>query len=380
MKSDKVNNNNETNIKDKKKTKSLSQKELMWRSFKKHKLAIGALIILLGFYLIAIFSGFIATEDPNERYADYIFAPPQMPRFIDDEGQIHLRPFVYALNKTTDPDTWKRIYEIDKTKKQPIEFFVRGSEYKVLGLFSSNIHLFGAGEDKPIFIFGSDNLGRDVFSRIIYGTRISLSIGLIGVMLSLILGVIIGGISGFYGGFVDTIIQRGIEVLISVPRIPLWMALSAALPPDWSSIKVYFGITVLLSLVGWVRVARVVRGKFLSMRDIDFVLAAESMGASNWWNITRHLIPNFLSYVLVQVTLSIPGMIIAETALSFLGIGLRPPVISWGVLLQQAQNIRTVSMHPWLLLPAVFVIIAVLAFNFVGDGLRDAADPYSSNK
>ncbi len=357
--------------------KSLSQWQLMWRAFKKHKLAMGATILLLCFYLVALTCGFVAPNTPNERWTEYIYAPPQMPHFFDENQHFHLRPFVYGYKQTFDDETWERIYTIDKTTKHPIKFFAKGTEYKFIGLFKTNIHLFGIEENEPLFIFGSDELGRDLFSRIIYGTRISLSIGLIGVFLSLILGLLIGGISGLFGGAVDTIIQRGIEILISIPQIPLWMALSAALPAHWSAIKVYFAITILLSLVGWTNVARVVRGKFIALRKEDFVAASELAGANNIWIIFKHLIPNFMSYVFVNVTLAIPSMILGETSLSFLGIGLRPPVISWGVLLQQAQNMRTVSMHPWLLLPGLCVVIVVLAFNFVGDGLRDAADPYA---
>ena len=356
---------------------SLSQWQLMWRAFKRHKLAIGASVVLIMFYLIAIFCGFVAPTDPHARNQDYIFAPPQIPHFFDAEGNFHVRPFVYGLTQEMDPETWARTYVIDQKKKLPLYFLVKGESYKLMGLFETNLHLFGTAKNEPFFLFGTDDLGRDLFSRIIYGTRISLSIGLIGVFVSLVLGLIIGGASGFFGGIIDLFIQRAIEILISIPRIPLWMALSAALPSGWSPIKVYFAITIILSLVGWIRVARIVRGKFLSLRDEDFVLASEALGGSNFWLITRHLIPNFMSYVLVSVTLAIPWMILSETSLSFLGIGLRPPVISWGVLLQKAQNMRTVSTHPWLLIPGLFVIIVVLTFNFVGDGLRDAADPYS---
>ncbi|MFP4015687.1 MAG: ABC transporter permease [Halanaerobiales bacterium] len=357
---------------------SLSQWQLMWRAFKRHRLAIGASVVLIIFYLVAITCGFVAPQGANTRNRDYIFAPPQIPKFIDNEGNFHFRPFVNGVTQEMDEDTWERYYVIDEETRHPIYFFTEGSEYKFLGLFETNKHLFGTGDsDIPIFIFGTDDLGRDVFSRIIYGTRISLSIGLVGVFLSLLLGLLLGGASGFFGGVIDLFIQRIIEILISIPPIPLWMALSAALPAGWSPIRVYFAITIILSLRGWVGVARVVRGKFLSLRDEDFVLASEALGGSNFWMITRHLVPNFMSYVLVNITLAIPWMILSETSLSFLGIGLRPPVVSWGVLLQKAQNMRTVSSRPWLLIPGVFVVIVVLSFNFVGDGLRDAADPYS---
>ncbi|NLK07865.1 MAG: ABC transporter permease [Firmicutes bacterium] len=358
-------------------TESLSQWELMWRQFRRHRLAMAGSVVLILFYLVALSAGFVATQDPVQRNAKYAYTPPQLPKFIDAEGKFHMRPFVYGLTQETDPDTWEKVYVVDHTVQHPLKLFVRGTPYKWFGLFQSNVHLFGVEGNAPFFLLGTDALGRDMFSRIIHGAQISLSIGLIGVFISLILGLAIGGLSGLLGGTVDIVIQRLIEFLISIPHIPFWMALSAALPASWSAIKTYFAITVLLSLLSWTEVARVVRGKFLSLRETDFVAASISMGGSNWWVIFKHLIPNFLSYVLVTVSLTIPGMILGETSLSFLGIGLRPPAISWGVLLQQAQNMRTVALRPWLLLPGLFVVIAVLAFNFVGDGLRDAADPYA---
>lgn len=360
-----------------KKIKSLSHWQLMWRQFKRHRLAILGSIVLIIFYTIALFWGFVAPHNPNQRNTSHIFAPPQRVRFIDNDGNFYLRPFVYGLEQEIDPDTWEKLYTPNEERRNHIYFLVSGSSYKVLGLFETDIHLMGTEPGETFFLLGTDNLGRDLYSRILYGTRISVSIGLVGVFVSLVLGLVIGGVSGFFGGVVDMVIQRMIEILRSFPRLPLWMALSASLPSEWSPIKVYFAIVVLLSLLAWTGVARVVRGKFLSLRSQDFVLAADSMGASTWWIITRHLVPNFMSYVLVNLTLAIPRMILGETALSFLGIGLRPPVVSWGVLLKQSQNMSAVSMHPWLLLPGVFVVICVLAFNFVGDGLRDAADPYS---
>ncbi len=359
--------------------KSLSQGQLMIRRFRRHKLAMGAIVVLVIFYTVALFAGFFATANPVQRNSAYIYAPPMIPRFIDSEGNFHLRPFVYGLESTVDPDTWDRIYKPDHDEIYPIRFFVETDEYNLLGPINASRRLVGIeSENQPLFLFGTDSLGRDVFSRVIHGTRISLSIGLVGVFLSLVLGLLIGGVSGLLSGGVDLVIQRIIEILISIPQIPFWMALSASLPAHWSPIQTYFAITVLLSLLGWTQVARVVRGKFLSLREIDFVSASIAMGANDFWVIVKHLIPNFFSYVLVTITLTIPAMILGETALSFLGIGLRPPVVSWGVLLQQAQNMRTVAMRPWLLVPGIFVIIAVMAFNFVGDGLRDAADPYSS--
>jgi len=350
-----------------------SQWQLMWRKLIKHKLAIFGGTILAIFYTIAIFCEFFSSYDIYKR-TDYIYCPPQRIHFFNEKG-FHFRPFVYGLKQTMDPETWRRIYIEDKTKKYSIYFFVRGDKYKFWNIFASNIHLFGI-KDGTIFLFGTDKLGRDLFSRNIYATRISLSIGLVGVTLSFVLGAILGGISGYYGGSADMIIQRAIELLISIPSIPLWMGLAAALPPEWSPLKIYFGITIILSVIGWCGLARVVRGKLLELREEDFTMAAKIAGATGGRIIARHLLPSFLSYLIVSLTLSIPGMILGETALSFLGIGLRPPVVSWGVLLQQAQNVRTVVLHPWLLIPGLFVITTVLAFNFLGDGLRDAADPY----
>jgi len=351
-----------------------SQWQLMWRKLIKHKLAILGGTILAIFYFVAIFCEFLSPYDIYKGRIEYIYCPPQRLHFFDEKG-FHLRPFVYGVKQTMDPETWRRIYVENKTEKHPVYFFVRGDKYKLWNIFPSNIHLFGVREG-TIFLFGTDKLGRDLFSRNIHAARISLSIGLVGVALSFVLGAILGGISGYYGGTADMVIQRVIELLICIPSIPLWMSLAAALPPDWSPLKVYFGITVILSVIGWCGLARVVRGKLISSREEDFVMAAKIAGASEGRIITRHLLPSFLSYLIVSLTLSIPNMILGETSLSFLGIGLRPPAVSWGVLLQQAQNVRTVVLHPWLLIPGLFVIITVLAFNFLGDGLRDAADPY----
>ena len=352
-----------------------SQWQLMWRKFIKHRLAIVGGTILAIFYIIAIFCEFFSPEDIYKRYTKYINLPPQRVRFFDEEG-FHFSPFVYGIKRTIDIETRRRIYKEDKTKKYPIHFFVHGDKYKLWNLFKTDIHLFGAKKPGVIFLFGTDRLGRDLFSRNLHAARISLSIGLVGVIFGFIIGSILGGISGYFGGPVDMSIQRTIEVLISIPTIPLWMSLSAALPPDWSSIKIYFSITIILSIVGWCGLARVVRGKLLGLREEDFVMAAKIAGATDGRVITRHLLPSFLSYLIVSLTLAIPTMILGETALSFLGLGLRPPVVSWGVLLKQAQNIRTVALYPWLLIPGLSVIVTVLAFNLLGDGLRDAADPY----
>jgi len=351
-----------------------SQWQLMWRKFKKHKLAIFGGIILAIFYIIALFCEFFSPQDIYKRNTKYIYCPPQRIHFFDEKG-FHFRPFVYGLKRKLDFKTFRRIYIEDKNKKYPIYFFVRGDKYKLWGIFPSDMHLFGVKKG-VIFLFGTDKLGRDLFSRNLYAARISLSIGLVGVALSFILGTILGGISGYYGGAADIIIQRIIEFFISIPTIPLWMALAAALPEDWSPIKIYFSITIILSLVGWCGLARVVRGKFLELREEDFTMAAKIAGATEGRIIMRHLLPSFLSYLIVNLTLAIPSMILGETALSFLGLGIRPPAVSWGALMQDAQNFRTVAQNPWLLIPGLFVIITVLAFNFLGDGLRDAADPY----
>jgi len=351
-----------------------SQWQLMWRKFKKHKLAIAGGIILIIFYIVTIFCEFFATQDIYKRNTKYIYCSPRRIHFFDEEG-FHLRPFVYEIKTKIDTETFRRTYTENKTKKYPIYFFIHGDKYKLWNLLETDIHLFGVKEG-TLFLFGTDELGRDLFSRNIHAARISLSIGLVGVTLSFILGCILGGISGFYGGATDMIIQRVIEFLISIPAIPLWMALAAALPEEWSPIRVYFSITIILSVVGWCGLARVVRGKLLELREEDFIMAAKIAGATDGRIITRHLLPSFLSYLIVNITLAIPGMILGETALSFLGLGIRPPAVSWGALLRDAQNVRTVALHPWLLIPGIFVIVTVLVFNFLGDGLRDAADPY----
>jgi len=351
-----------------------SQWQLMWRKFRKHKLALLGGSILIIFYVVALFSEFFSPYDIYQRYPKYIYCPPQRIHFFDEEG-FHLRPFVYGLKGKSNPVTLRREYTVDKTKKYPLYFFVPGNKYKLWNLFPGNVHFFGI-KDSVVFLFGTNKLGRDLFSRNLSASRISLSIGLVGVGISFVLGCSLGGISGYYGGVSDMIIQRIIEFLISIPTIPLWMALSAALPPDWPPIKIYFGITVILSIVGWCGLARVVRGKFLELREEDFVMAAKISGTSEPRIIARHLLPSFLSYLIVSLTLSIPGMILGETALSFLGLGIRPPAVSWGTLLKDGQNVRTIAQNPWLLIPSLFVIVVVLTFNFLGDGLRDAADPY----
>lgn len=352
----------------------LTPRRLMWLKFREHKVAWWSLLLLILFYLIAVFCEFVSPANPWQRDVDHRYAPPQRVRIIHD-GQIH-RPFVYPLIQKVDAETRRLSYDIDTQNPQPLSFFVRGQDYKVWGQWEGNLHLFGTTTGDSVYLLGADRLGRDLLSRIFYGSRISLSIGLIGVFLSLIFGVIIGGISGYYGGWLDAVIQRIIEVLRSFPTIPLWLALSAAIPATVGDLTVYFCMTLIIALIGWTGLARVVRGKFLALREEDFVLSARVAGVKEMTIIRRHLVPAFTSHLIVHVTLAIPGMILAETSLSFLRLGLRPPTISWGVLLQDAQNLTSLTMHPWLLTPAAFVIVAVLAYNFVGDGLRDAADPY----
>jgi peptide/nickel transport system permease protein len=355
-----------------------SQWQLMRWRFMKHRVAVISLVVLVLFYLIAAFCEFVAPYSASRYSAKYVLAPPSRPHFVTPEGSFTLRPFVYGFTSARDMETLAIVFEKDETIIYPIRFFVRGDPYKLWGLWEMDLHLFGLETDEGmLFIWGADSLGRDVFSRTVYGARISLSIGLLGVFLSLFLGIILGGISGYYGGVIDVVIQRVIEFLRSLPAIPLWMTLAAALPIGWGPVRLYFGITVILSLIGWTGLARVVRGRFMSLREEDFVMAAKLCGASEMRIILRHMVPSFASHLIASLTLSIPGMILSETALSFLGLGLQPPVVSWGVLLQTAQNLRTVILAPWLLLPGLAVIIAVLAFNFLGDGLRDAADPYA---
>jgi peptide/nickel transport system permease protein len=353
-----------------------SQWRLMWWKFRKHKLAVVSTAVVAFFYFMALFCEFLAPYPLEARDSKFALAPPERLHFIGEDG-FHLRPFVYGRDKQSDPETWRITFAENQDEVHPIYFFVHGQPYKFWGLWETDLHLFGVKDPEYVVsLLGMDKIGRDLLSRLIYGSRISLSIGLVGIFLTLIIGAVLGGMSGYYGGFIDNIVQRVIEMLRSIPQLPLWMALSAALPPTLSPVKVYFGITVILSVIGWTGLARVVRGKILSLREEDFVMAARLAGTGEMRIIVRHLLPSFLSHLIVSVTMSIPGMILAETSLSFLGIGLRPPVTSWGVLLQNAQQVDALAHHPWFLAPVFFIIAAVLAFNFVGDGLRDAVDPY----
>ena len=354
-----------------------SQWRLMWWRFRKHRLALFSLFAVGAFALAGTFAEFLATGDPQAQNFRHAYLPPQRIHWFDDGW---LRPHVYEIHSQRDPETLQLMFEVDPQEKIPIRFWAKGTPYRWLGLIPANRHLL-AIEDHPkrthIYLLGTDKLGRDLWSRLMYGTRISMSIGLVGVCISLVLGITLGGISGLYGGWIDMVIQRVIEFLRSIPTIPLWMGLAAALPRDWSIVQVYFAVTLLFSLIGWTGMARVVRGKFLALREEDFVTAARLVGCSELRIIFRHMVPSFTSHIIATTTLAIPSMILGETALSFLGLGLRPPALSWGVLLQDAQNVQSVALYPWMMTPALAVIIAVLAFNFLGDGLRDAADPYA---
>lgn len=353
-----------------------SQFQLMWWKFKKHRLALVGTALLAIFVFIALFAEFLSPYTPGARTPNYLFGRPQVLHFVDAEGNFHLRPFTYALSAAMDPKTFLLEVKEDTNEPWPVYFFVKGDPYKMWGLIESDIHLFGVKEGH-LHLLGTDQLGRDILSRLFHATRTSLTIGVVGLFISFFLGLIIGGVSGFFGGTVDDVIQRFIEFIRSIPTLPLWMALAAALPRDWSPERVYFTITILLGLLGWTHLARRVRGKLLSLREEDFVVAARLAGSSNARIIARHLLPSFLSYIIVDLSISFPYMILAETSLSFIGLGLRAPVISWGVLLQDAQNIQAIALYPWLFTPVAFVIISVMAFSFVGDGARDAADPYS---
>ncbi|NLS76039.1 MAG: ABC transporter permease [Chloroflexi bacterium] len=353
-----------------------SQAQLVWWRFRKHKVALGSAILLIVLYTIIILADFLGPYEPRTNHVKYIYAPPAKIHLRDAEGRF-VWPFVYATVGEMDPNSLRVSYVEDKSQRFPIGFFVPGEKYKFLGLFETNVHFIGVAPGGTLFLTGTDGQGRDMFSRILAGGRISLSIGLVGIAMSFFLGILIGGLSGYYGGLFDTVTQRVIELIRGVPDVPLWMALSAALPPKWPVTRVYFGIVIILSLIGWTGLARVVRGKFMSLREEDFVMSARLAGASEVRIVFRHMVPSFTSHLIASITMSVPGMILGETSLSFLGLGLRPPAISWGVLLAESQKISVLAESPWLLLPAIPIIIVVLAFNFMGDGIRDAADPYS---
>jgi peptide/nickel transport system permease protein len=349
--------------------------QLIWWRFRKHRLAMVSGVVLIVFYLVVLLPHFFATQDPEATDARLAFIPTQRLALFDGW---RFRPSVPAVTGKRNPETLRMEWQIDESRRIPVVVLARGHSYSVLGLFRTNIHLLGAEDagERRVFLLGTDRLGRDQWSRLMLGTRTSMTVGLLAVTMSVILGAVMGGLSGYFGGWLDIGIQRVIELLQSLPTIPIWLAMTAALPQDWPPQRVFFAITIILALIGWTTLGREIRGRFLSLREEDFVLAAELAGCSRTRIILRHMLPAMTSHLIATSTLAVPVLIISETSLSYLGLGIRPPAISWGVLLQEAQNIQTVANAPWLLLPGLFVIIAVLAFNLVGDGLRDAADPY----
>ena len=351
-----------------------SQLTLMWWKFKRHRLAVISAIFLGLLYFVVAIVEFLAPYNLHTRNVDFIHTPPQAIHLFD-KGEF-VGPFVYGRDMTLDMDTLKRVYRDNPEKVEPLRFFCSGDGYKFWGMVEGSFHVVCPAKDGQFFLLGSDRLGRDVFSRILYGARISLTIGLIGIIVSFTLGIVIGGLAGYHGGIFDMIVQRIIEVLQSIPSIPLWMALAAIMPVTWSPMLIYLGITAILGLLDWTGLARAVRSKLLSLREEDYVLAAQLMGAKSSRIIGRHLVPGFMSHLIATATLAIPGMILGETALSFLGLGLRAPITSWGILLTEARSVSVIAFYPWLLFPIIPVILVILAFNFLGDGLRDAADPY----
>lgn len=351
-----------------------SQWTLMRRKFKKHKLAMASLWVLGFLYFVALFGNFIAPYNLVAYNSKIVNAPPTKIHMFH-EGK-YIGPFVYGIKMERDPVSKRKMYIENKDEIYKIKWFTHGSEYKLFGLIKTDIHLFGVEEGGVVLLMGADSMGRDLFSRMILGSQVSLTVPFAGAIISFVLGIIIGGIAGYFGGAIDSVISRIIEVLSALPTIPLWMALSASIPPDIPVVRVYLYITIIVSFISWTGLARIVRGKFISMRKEDYIMAARIAGVSTWKIIIKHMVPGFMSYLIVSLTLGIPGMIIGETSMSFLGLGIRSPATSWGVLLQEAQEITSIAMHPWKLIPLFAVIITVLAFNFIGDGLRDAADPY----
>lgn len=355
-----------------------SQWRRMWWQFKQHKLALYSALFIIALYASIPVVEFLAPYSLPTRHTDHIYSPPQPVHFFDEQGSFK-GPFVYGWDYELDMVRLHRNYSENTSKTYAIEFFKRGDPYKLFGLIPTDIHFVGVEEGGTLFLLGTDRLGRDQLSRMLYGMRISMTIGLVGVLLSFFLGITLGSLAGYYGGWVDSIIQRITEVIRSIPELPLWMALSALLPITWSPLWVFFGVSTILAFLDWTGLARAVRSKLISLREEDFATAAVYMGAKPRRVVTKHLLPGFFSHLVASASLSVPAMILGETALSFLGLGLRPPVTSWGVLLNEAQNVNIVAIYPWLMAPAIPVICVVLAFNFLGDGLRDAADPYSDS-
>jgi peptide/nickel transport system permease protein len=352
-----------------------SQWQLMWWKFRKHRAALFAIVVLLLMYTIAIFADLIAPYETNQRFGTWEIAPPAHIHLRDESGQ-WVGPFVYKLGREVNPETYRVGFIEDRSVRYPLRFFIPATPTKVFGI-TKNWRLFGIDADQPVMLFGSDMLGRDVFSRTLYGSRISMFIGFGGVILTFVLGVTLGGIAGYLGGVVDEVIMRVVDFMVATPSIPLWMGLAAAIPRDWPVIRTYFAITIILSILGWGGLARAVRGKLLSLREEDYIMAARVYGASVPRLIGRYMLPNFMSYLLVNITLAVPYTILGETSLSFLGLGIQPPAVSWGTLLREAQQLTVVAQRPWQMIPGIFVVLTVLMYNFIGDGLRDAADPYS---
>lgn len=355
----------------------LTHNQLVARKFKKHKLAMFSMCCLILLYLTCFFSDFLAPYSTTAHFTDHAAMPPQTLHVYDKQTQQFIGPFVYGMTTTRDPETFEKVYIEDPAQIIRLDFFHHGESYRLLGVIKSDLHLFGSDEG-IICLFGTDLMGRDLFSRTLQAGKLSLSIGLVGVLIGMVLGLLLGGIAGFYGGRVDNVIMRVVDLFMSLPTIPLWMGLAAAVPRSWSTVQTYFAITIILSFFGWTDIARVVRGKFLSLREEDYILASKLSGATDAHVILSHMIPSFISYIIVSLTLSVPKMIIGETTLSFLGLGLQAPTVSWGVLISDAQSFRAIAKMPWLLIPGIFVVIASLSFNFIGDGLRDAADPHSN--
>ena len=353
-----------------------SQWQLMWWKFRKHRAALFAIVVLVLLYSGAIFADLFVPYTTNERFGTWEICPPAKIHFRDASGK-WVRPFVYKLGRQVNPETFRVEFIEDTSETYPLRFFVPAEPRKMLGVFTQNWRLFGIDSAQPVFLFGSDYLGRDVFSRTLYGSRISMFIGFGGVILTFALGVTLGGVAGYLGGTVDEVIMRVVDFMVATPSIPLWMGLAAAIPRDWPVVRTYFAITIILSVLGWGGLARAVRGKLLSLREEDFIMAARVYGASPSRLIGRYMLPNFMSYLLVNITLAVPYTILGETSLSFLGLGIQPPAVSWGTLLKDAQQLTVVAQRPWQMIPGIFVVLTVLMFNFIGDGLRDAADPYS---
>jgi peptide/nickel transport system permease protein len=358
-------------------TAVLSVRQLMWRKFRRNRLAVFGLVVLIVMYLLAAFAGFVSPYGVRQTHEQFPRTAPTVIHFIDADGQFHLQPFVYGMTRAMDPKTFTLATKEDTSARYPIGLFVHGTQYNILGLVNADVHLFGVKEPGKLFLLGTDTTGRDLFSRILYGAQVSLTVGLFGVILALVIGATIGIVSGYYGGWLDEIVQRIIEMTLAFPQIPLWLALATLVPPTWSSVQVYFAISIVLSVLSWGALARQVRAMVLSLRTSDFVRAASYANASPVRIMYRHLLPSTMSHILVIATLTIPSMILGETALSFLGLGIKAPMTSWGVLLNEAQSVQVILQLPWLLSPAAFVVLTIISFNFVGDGLRDAADPFS---